>query len=298
MMDIGRESFERVVPAFKTPTGEVFNKVERFVKEAAAEWDSVMVEGAKLSAVIEEKLKVAICSRAAYNAVPHLDLVLTPTGFGIVSNQNTAPASKERVGALREQLRMDASRMEDDVMEYLAWENLMVDRQLRVRNLLWTASLMDRYGIRPNDNVLERLFQRNVLWQTPYFYGYGARTKDSRRVYAEERQELMTAMHDANARLVDVISPELNEALIAFQYGGLKPKPDDAILYAMLLEKARYLLAAYVMQQPTAHFERQLLDMLMKHAAEIPEFYNSRTYEAYKVKAYENGKDDTCYFFC
>lgn len=294
MVEIDKNTFERVVPAFKTPTGEVFKKVERFVKEAAAEWDSVMVEGAKLSAVIEEKLKVAICSRAAYNAMPHLDLVLTPTGFGIVSNQNTAPASKERVGALREQLRIDASEMEDDVMEYLAWQNLMVDRQMRVRNLLWTARLMDRYGIRPTDNVLERLFQRNVLWQAPYFYG--TRTKDLRRVYKEERQELMTAMHDANARLVDVISPELNEALIAFQYGGLKP--DDAILYAMLLENARYLLAAYVMQQPTAHFERQLLDMLMKHAAEIPEFFNSRTYEADKVKAYENGKDDTCYFFC
>lgn len=296
MVEIDKNTFERVVPAFKTPTGEVFKKVERFVKEAAAEWDSVMVEGAKLSAVIEEKLKVAICSRAAYNAMPHLDLVLTPTGFGIVSNQNTAPASKERVGALREQLRIDASEMEDDVMEYLAWQNLMVDRHMRVRNLLWTARLMDRYGIRPTDNVLERLFQRNVLWQAPYFYGYGTRTKDLRRVYKEERQELMTAMHDANARLVDVISPELNEALIAFQYGGLKP--DDTVLYAMLLENARYLLAAYVMQQPTAHFERQLLDMLMKHAAEIPEFFNSRTYEADKVKAYENGKEDACYFFC
>lgn len=295
MIEIDKNTFERVVPAFKTPTGEVFKKVERFVTEAAAEWDSVMVEGAKLSAVIEEKLKVAICSRAAYNAMPHLDLVLTPTGFGIVSNQNTAPASKERVGALREQLRIDASEMEDDVMEYLAWQNLMVDRQTRVRNLLWTARLMDRYGIRPTDNVLERLFQRNVLWQAPYFYGYGTRTKDLRRVYKEERQELMTAMHDANARLVDVISPELNEALIAFQYGGVKP--DDTVLYAMLLENARYLLAAYVMQQPTAHFERQLLDTLMKHAAEIPEFFNSRTYEAYKVKAYENGKDDACYFF-
>lgn len=100
MVEIDKNTFERVVPAFKTPTGEVFKKVERFVKEAAAEWDSVMVEGAKLSAVIEEKLKVAICSRAAYNAMPHLDLVLTPTGFGIVSNQNTAPASKERVGGV------------------------------------------------------------------------------------------------------------------------------------------------------------------------------------------------------
>ena len=33
-------------------------------------------------------------------AVPSLDLVLTPNGFGIVSNSNIAPASKERVERL------------------------------------------------------------------------------------------------------------------------------------------------------------------------------------------------------
>ena len=33
-------------------------------------------------------------------AIPSLDLVLTPNGFGIVSNQNIVPASRERVDAL------------------------------------------------------------------------------------------------------------------------------------------------------------------------------------------------------
>lgn len=41
-----------------------------------------------------------IASEALRKAIPSLDLVLTPNGFGVVSNQNVAPASKERVDRL------------------------------------------------------------------------------------------------------------------------------------------------------------------------------------------------------
>ena len=47
--------------------------------------------------VITAKL---IASEALRRAIPSLDLVLTPNGFGVVSNQNIAPASKERVDRL------------------------------------------------------------------------------------------------------------------------------------------------------------------------------------------------------
>lgn len=43
---------------------------------------------------------MAVVSHAFAMAVPSLDLVLTPNGFGIVSNNNVAPASKERVERL------------------------------------------------------------------------------------------------------------------------------------------------------------------------------------------------------
>ncbi len=43
--------------------------------------------------------RIIVCE-ALRNAVPSLDLVLTPNGFGVVSNQNIAPASKERVARL------------------------------------------------------------------------------------------------------------------------------------------------------------------------------------------------------
>ena len=41
-----------------------------------------------------------VASEALRRAIPSLDLVLTPNGFGVVSNQNVAPASKERVDRL------------------------------------------------------------------------------------------------------------------------------------------------------------------------------------------------------
>ena len=47
--------------------------------------------------VITAKL---IATEALRRAIPSLDLVLTPNGFGVVSNQNIAPASKERVDRL------------------------------------------------------------------------------------------------------------------------------------------------------------------------------------------------------
>ena len=48
------------------------------------------------------------------NAVPHLDLILTPNGFGIVNNSNIAPASKERVERLIASL---LSNRDDEIEE-------------------------------------------------------------------------------------------------------------------------------------------------------------------------------------
>lgn len=52
----------------------------------------------------------AVVSHAFMNAVPSLDLVLTPNGFGIVSNANVAPASKERVERLIASLETERDR--------------------------------------------------------------------------------------------------------------------------------------------------------------------------------------------
>ena len=53
---------------------------------------------------LRELILPVVIDDAMTNALPSLDLVLTPNGFGIVSNQNIAPASKERVERLAQSL--------------------------------------------------------------------------------------------------------------------------------------------------------------------------------------------------
>lgn len=45
-----------------------------------------------------------VVAEALRRAIPSLDVVLTPNGFGIVSNQNVAPASKDRIERLIQRL--------------------------------------------------------------------------------------------------------------------------------------------------------------------------------------------------
>lgn len=59
--------------------------------------------------------RMAVAAEAMLHAVPQLDLVLTPNGFGVVSNTNIAPASKERV----EHLLLSLEKMRDDTTSVL-----------------------------------------------------------------------------------------------------------------------------------------------------------------------------------
>ena len=59
--------------------------------------------------------RMAVAAEAMLHAVPQLDLVLTPNGFGVVSNTNIAPASKERV----ERLLLSLEKMRDDTLAVL-----------------------------------------------------------------------------------------------------------------------------------------------------------------------------------
>ena len=59
--------------------------------------------------------RIAEVAEAMLHAIPQLDLVLTPNGFGIVSNSNVAPASKERV----ERLLCSLEKMRDDTLQVL-----------------------------------------------------------------------------------------------------------------------------------------------------------------------------------
>ena len=86
----------------ETVEGEtpLFNKILPQL-EITEQWLHDTIVGDTL--IDEEKNKMVctiIACEAFRRSVPSLDLILTPNGFGIVSNSNIAPASKERVERL------------------------------------------------------------------------------------------------------------------------------------------------------------------------------------------------------
>lgn len=270
---IERTDFERAVPAFRSPTPEVWNKVQRYVQGCTAAWQAIITTDATLPDHVAASLVTAICLRAAYDAVPQMDLVLTPTGFGIVNNQNTAPASRERVDALRLQLRRDACQLEDAVLSYLAAHNLMTMLRSRAGSLLWTPTLCTLYGIR---------------------------TPDGREVLREEFEAMATALHAASARVADAISPELYAALVKRQYAAdadLTPDTTPAA-YAEALTMARQLMAAHVMHGPgIADHTRHIINYIEAHADQLDEYRLSPTYQARHTTQYENKQTDPSFFF-
>ena len=109
------ETLRRFMPnAFATVKGEtpLFDKLapwlsasekwlqENFCGEASM---NEIVAMDDMNVVKSLASQIVVCEALRY-AVPSLDLVLTPNGFGIVSNQNVAPASKERVERLIDSL--------------------------------------------------------------------------------------------------------------------------------------------------------------------------------------------------
>ena len=115
--------------AFATAQGEApfFEKVLPWL-EAAERWVKEQFIGNTFLPILvtmEENhpLRLTACSVVAHEAmmraVPSLDLVLTPNGFGIVSNQNVAPASRDRVVRLVNSLEASRDIAIEQMLQYL-----------------------------------------------------------------------------------------------------------------------------------------------------------------------------------
>ena len=97
--------------ALVTVTGEqsLFDKIRVELEISDSWFERTFGMEAYPDTVTEQMNDMAckiVASDAFLRAIPSLDLVLTPNGFGVVSNSTIAPASKERVERLVESLEI------------------------------------------------------------------------------------------------------------------------------------------------------------------------------------------------
>lgn len=272
---ITKELFELAVPSFKSPTPSTFEKMQPFLEDAEYCVVSLLSGFEPNTEEIQSRVEHLICTRAAYKAIPELDLVLTSTGFGVVSNQNQAPASQARVAALTESLRRRTSDATDlllfDLKKEPPWNE--TQRAERIfRSLLWCPTIVRRYGIKLKEDGT------------------------SKEVYAEELEAL--------AHEIELAESDVRMALGADLYYALckkERKNELSAAYEILAERTRVLMAATIMRgsypRSCIMAHRDLERTLDQFRDQLPEYTNSSEYRAKKTKRYENKKSDPTFFF-
>lgn len=264
--------FESHVPAMADATDEVWRMIQPMYERALKQL-SGYPDGREMAA---HKERVA-CLMAAREAIPHLDLAMTPHGFAVVRNENLAPASKDRVDALKESLRR-AHTMALDALQSQAlldgW-GTSADGVRLIDQLVWQPTIAQNIGLRvPSERLLHDHGSAVVVYDTEY-----------RAI----RPRLMSAHY----ALCEVISHE--------QMAVLLDAVRNPVLMSPPLHRLRYECLCYI----TAHFdgsplvshERRLLEVLRSDRAAYSAWASSSVCRAQESARYENEMDDGVFFF-
>lgn len=131
-MEITKTDFEKILSVATSSHVEVYEKVEPHFMSTYNECKANILGGAGTSAVedgshpeLTKAVKDWVAIQAFLSVFRQLDLVLTPTGFGVVSSNQMAPASKQRVdaliGHLRDSLLLAYGRLLEELCKVEGW---------------------------------------------------------------------------------------------------------------------------------------------------------------------------------
>lgn len=280
-MNITQDFFYGVMPAATTPSKNVFKKISPRID---AELDALRVglvgddAFRKLSGIepalsrinpsreetAADSIAKFACAEAFRKSIPELDLVMTENGFGVVSNANQAPASKERVAELRRSLHRLSSLYLDQISDSLRFVDGWPDSDqahARFRTLFWRISLFNMLG--KEYPVLEDTF------------------------------DLLPYIEESEQALEGVISPELMDELRTSQRTA-----STSALQQRLIVLCRVFTAAWIRRDGSSdRCKRDVLRFVERNLPSFSSYAESTVYKANHYKRYENKKDDPCYFF-
>lgn len=225
----------------------------------------------------ENSLRAATTQAVVYEAfrraVPHLDLILTPNGFGIVSNTNIAPASKERIARLLDTLLENRDAAISQVLSMLPAESGWLGTE---QGKFFAATMF------PNMEVTLRFPKSSESRWKQYL---------SIREKAIAIEEFVATQY-LSVELMDVLRSEVQSG----QYRSMLHQKVFRILQAV---EIRCLQST----DPTAwmHFEHNalfnLVNTIKENPEEFPEWHSSSTAELYNPPVFENKKESKGFWF-
>lgn len=270
MSIITKQKFDAVVPAFRDATDSVYRKMVPQLEL----YESRTAEFAPYEKLNELRERY-ICLAAAHNAVRSLDLVLTGSGFGVISTAEKTPASQARVDALQRQLYQEVSEVFDELITMALttdWNKTHTARKM-VDSFLFTPTMLREYGV----------------------------TCEEQDVYAREYSRLAPERHEGSIRVLHEISPELYEVMLDWLRDGGEYRTDDDSprqrALKVILERGRILMAKDMVGGGIVKAVDNIRASLALYGEHLPEYTGSATYRARHSGFYQNETDHPTFFF-
>lgn len=202
-----------------------------------------------------------IATDAFLRAIPSLDLVLTPNGFGIVSNSNIVPASKERV----DRLILSLEHKRDYTLDQLL--------RLLLQDAAWRTTPQAAYFLQ-------------TLFQTPFALPANLRQNHAFDVFQQ-----------THAQFVLIETEFADKYISAPVYDRLRQDPDNPA-FANLVAPLQAIEVEMLSGKPLPY--RQLITLveyIRTHEEVFPEWQTSTTAKLYQSHYFQNRKDSSGYWW-
>lgn len=263
-----------------TIVGDDIDRYQPFLKKAdlwlittitgQSVYDKLTAEGN--DTILDLALQV-VAHKAYYDAIPMLDLVETENGFGVVNNGNIAPASKERVEALRTQVNEMLSDASENLLDYLeASESWHADWQSSPAYTIISNSIIRTLNVFRQYAVFAGT-RRDFTRLSPVMFSIQRRLIEpviSPELFAEILQQCRTnSLSDANATIIDDLRFALATATLSDRQ------------YRSLFIDSPYMLKAAESLDPDQSPQQYLyrvLEELHANPDSYPAYKNSDTY--------------------
>ena len=212
-------------------------------------------------------LEKLVACQAYMTAIPSLDLVLTPNGFGIVSNQNIVPASRERVNALMNSLE---SQRDSAIEALILRLSSRTDWQQSAQGKYFGATMF------PLLNLCRRLAIREHIW--------------------DSYQQL----HDRLIKIENVLADtyfsqeqmQVFRSQVITQYSTSKPIEEQVI---RSLQAYELQLLTDIQVHPQCYYD--LVTIIRERPDDFPAWHTSPVAELYCPAVFKNKKTSSAYWF-
>ncbi len=266
---ITKEDFERAVSVATSAQVEVFEKMDAAIKKSTSHCEGNILGNMGAEAVdkggatLVSTVKTYICLDAFIHSLKQLDLVLTPTGFGVVANNTTSPASKARVDALE--------------------DSLIFERETAYGTLLDICRGIKGWGSteQAKNNI------RTPFYSVLFVNGYG--TKEDFDQYRKMEQIII----ESDVVMRKMIGNEQMDDIM----NAIRNKSSDVVYCDAARMIREYTMLMYWNSPVLEDKKRSVLSFIESNPETFKIYMKSNEYKANHYEGFKNSKDKKGYFF-